>query len=1132
MTLIKVFLFAAFFVVVSNADPLVATPLGGMLSLLRSNEQTWSTFGDSVILSSGDSLLLADAGQVIISRNGRPFLRLRDSASFSIRGPVDSPMVLLGSGQIFLNLESENESVSISAGECTFSGAPVSAAVKMNGKRPSIAVLAGTAHASSPWGSSILVNSGQFATYDPATGSFNSGDLNPRATQALSKWSGINLVSSDKLDTSTRDDIGEERASLLAIDTSGMKTYLVKENESASLIALRHYGYYNEMVGDVLSAANPSLSSVDSLPTGYSLMLPDPDFDTAGSVQPLIQKNYSISQGMVTLIRGDVNLLRGADAETTGATLLSVNTEVLPDDIIRTGPGARIELIVARRHVVRAGANTEFALKSFYDPALADGLTDVSVTAGQVWATVAPHADTVTRFQLTLPNVTAGVHGTSFSATVRADKTSEVKVFEGTVGVSGASWSKMVGSMERVDVSAEGAVPEVRPFSANEVDDFTSWNRELNQRVSQITNSRNPESSPVTREPESVENDETPEADDENDPDVQVSAAPVSSHGGDSVVVAESGSVEESEVDSTDLAESKAKVDSSASSDAEQSTEEAVENSGEEKINRDSSQNVGSVEPRGEPDQEKGEKDSDSPDAPRWVIGASMVTVDDNGTPEQWTMLGLGVDIPIWRFGVFLDLEIFMNSQGQFANKGWDFRDNWYESVFRKIRYIRYNHEGDPVFAKFGGLSNVTLGYGFVVNRFTNMLQYPDNKLLGLQFQLNNVTSIGIDLHTFIADFQDFEYDGGVVGGRFAVRPMKPTGIPILKGISIGATAAADLDQYAEGRKWKSNLDFTTPDADSDGLIDRAWGEKMGWDKNAMDTLTAAGHLDTRYVNPEFEHADTSHDRYAVIGGDIGVPLVDTKLFGLTVYGQGAMSFDRVSESDRDKTRGWGVGMPGALLTLGPLWAQAEYRHINGEFEPGYFNTYYLEDRIQRSPSVRVKEETLSEQDLNGVFGTLGVDIFGVFTVSGSYQRLVGEEEELPVFRENGSSPVRENFTYTSLDQRFEATATVGEKLISRIPKLTRAELFFDKSNIQRTYMLYKRPDGYNEPVPIAPGEGDEPFDKFFGWSPDTYWGYRLGGEVVSGTSIIWETRHGYKFDNNGEREPNNSVTISAGMGF
>ena len=45
-------------------------------------------------------------------------------------------------------------------------------------------------------------------------------------------------------------------------------------------------------------------------------------------------------------------------------------------------------------------------------------------------------------------------------------------------------------------------------------------------------------------------------------------------------------------------------------------------------------------------------------------------------------------------------------------------------------------------YIKFGGLDNVTLGYGFVVNDFTNMLHYPDEKLLGLQFYLNDLGPI------------------------------------------------------------------------------------------------------------------------------------------------------------------------------------------------------------------------------------------------------------------------------------------------------------------------------------------------------------------------------------------------------
>jgi hypothetical protein len=37
------------------------------------------------------------------------------------------------------------------------------------------------------------------------------------------------------------------------------------------------------------------------------------------------------------------------------------------------------------------------------------------------------------------------------------------------------------------------------------------------------------------------------------------------------------------------------------------------------------------------------------PQSPKWEISAGSVTVGD----EQWVRLGLGVDVPIWKFGIF-----------------------------------------------------------------------------------------------------------------------------------------------------------------------------------------------------------------------------------------------------------------------------------------------------------------------------------------------------------------------------------------------------------------------------------------------------------------------------------------------
>src|SRR5690554_70744 len=191
-----------------------------------------------------------------------------------------------------------------------------------------------------------------------------------------------------------------------------------------------------------------------------------------------------------------------------------------------------------------------------------------------------------------------------------------------------------------------------------------------------------------------------------------------------------------------------------------------------------------------------------APQSPKWEIGAGVVTVNN----EQWTRLAIGVDVPIWKFGVFFDLEFFIDSEGRFSNKGWDFKDEPLEAITRKIRYIRFGHEEDPLFIKFGGLSSVSFGYGFILDRFTNMLHYPDQKLLGLQFYLNDISPLGISLQTMIADFKDFKDDGGLIGARLAITPLKMTDIPLVNRISIGGTYVKDLNQYAPARKWKPDL--------------------------------------------------------------------------------------------------------------------------------------------------------------------------------------------------------------------------------------------------------------------------------------------------------------------------------------
>jgi hypothetical protein len=465
---------------------------------------------------------------------------------------------------------------------------------------------------------------------------------------------------------------------------------------------------------------------------------------------------------------------------------------------------------------------------------------------------------------------------------------------------------------------------------------------------------------------------------------------------------------------------------------------------------------------------------------PDFELSLGMATV--GGKP--WTRIALGVDLPIWKFGVFLDLELFIDDESKVSNKGWDWSEgNKAEFIYRKIRYIRYGREDEPLFVKFGGLSNVTLGYGMIVDRFTNMLRYPDEKLLGLQFYLNDVTSIGLTVQTLISDFAEMRDDGGIVAARAAVRPLKSSGIFLLDGLSVGAMYALDRNVYAPARKWQKS------EADS------LWGaiRNEPWAGSFKDIYesTTGKIIDTAKINKENSVRD-SVSSFALYGIDVGLPIVKTDFLGVEIYGQSAFRADTV--------RGWGIGAPGVAVKVWKLFANAEYRKIEGRFIPGYFDTYYLDERYSRG-LLEAKGDYIDSVSLQGVYGRVGLDAFGVLKLDVAYQYMFGKDS-------------------AQKSQSYEASAGIGETVMSRVPKFNLAEVYVRNANIG-IYEKYDK-DGNSED-PKKAGR----FDR----SPGMYWGYRLGFEIAAGATLIWDYRYGWKREN-GKLVPDNQMLLQTALRF
>jgi len=439
--------------------------------------------------------------------------------------------------------------------------------------------------------------------------------------------------------------------------------------------------------------------------------------------------------------------------------------------------------------------------------------------------------------------------------------------------------------------------------------------------------------------------------------------------------------------------------------------------------------------------------------APKFELGLGMVTV--NG--KRWSRADLGVEFAIWKFGFFLDFELFLDDKWRLSNKSWDFKDNSAEAVLRKIRYVRYGQENEPLFVKFGGLDNVTLGYGMIVDRFTNMLRFPDEKLLGLQFYVNDVTPIGLTVQTLISDFAEVGDGGGLYAARLAVRPLKMTELFLLDGLSVGGMYAVDANVQAPARTW---------DADSSRLGSERFDSEDSLRKDARS--------------------------FALYGFDLSLPIVSTDILEVDIYSQSAFRADAVS--------GWSIGAPGAAARLWKiLYGQIEYRYIEGRFMPEYFDTYYLEERYSRG-LLKSKDESLENVSLNGVFGRVGADIFGVLDLGGTYQHMVGKNND------NDESMT---------SRYYEARAGVGKTVLAFIPKLNLAEAYARNADIG-SYDKYKK-DG----SPDLDANGGPRTAGFFDPSPGMYLGYRAGIEIVAGLTIILDYRYGWKeeADNTGVKK-------------
>ncbi len=448
------------------------------------------------------------------------------------------------------------------------------------------------------------------------------------------------------------------------------------------------------------------------------------------------------------------------------------------------------------------------------------------------------------------------------------------------------------------------------------------------------------------------------------------------------------------------------------------------------------------------------------------VIGA--VTVDG----KNYQQIGLRLDIPVGKLGFGADIQLLIDEEGNIRKEDWD----EFEDYLDKIYYIRWAKKGDPFYIRLGGLDYSYLGYNIIVDGYSNMIEYPHYKRLGMELSFET-EKFGGEL--LINNYKELLTDkpGLLVGTRVFYK--------VWGDLAVGATVAADLNEY-NGLRDNDDDGFPNeidryPDDDRYATAWNFYADRMT--PALADSMVSYG-LISDVKDSLLENFKNRTKQVTAYGFDIGYPIYKGELMKIDIYGQIAQIVDY----------GWGFSAPAFRIQSGPFVFRAEYRHTDGEFLFGYFNPTYEMERAfynANTGSFMTKQDILeSVPALDGFFVGMHFNGWGIFRLNANYQDLrSGSGEDIKSVK--------------SLTGEF----ALAENLV---PKLAAAKAYYMQNNVEN----------------------------FKEWkTPSTVLGYILGYDIAEGTAIFFDYRYTFQDMNGdgvikGKEETIKTISISTKIMF
>lgn len=456
----------------------------------------------------------------------------------------------------------------------------------------------------------------------------------------------------------------------------------------------------------------------------------------------------------------------------------------------------------------------------------------------------------------------------------------------------------------------------------------------------------------------------------------------------------------------------------------------------------------------------------------RGVLG--FATIDD----KVWGQFALRPTLDIWKLKFGLDIIMYIDQNGKIHQDEWDFSNSTAikNTILDKIYFIQYGTRYEPLYFRVGALERTTLGYGILVNRYSNTFDYPQQRKIGLDAKIQ---SKYVSLQAFVNNFKE---NASVVGGR--ISSVIPT------GFHLGISAVTDRNQYLglQDKDYDGRPDIVDSfpyddknwlDSDDDGLADDDPNEfdrdgdglpdvyNLDAIHDFWDSLNLPeGYKDSTFYNtipdhnielkPEPLNVLDNPKPISAIAIDLSIPIIQSKLTSLSVYSQIAKMIGETIDPETGEyvDLEFGFTPVGVFNHFGVFSWQVEYRIIpDGKFEFEYWDRAYEHTRATvisaengiSSIVVKPKSDYLGEfGTMRGIYGRVDFDINEYFLIGATYQSMYGDKWEWETGeRKTGA------FKYQTL-KSFLASA----ELIQPVGSFESASAFYQQKNVPHPFQF------------------------------------------------------------------------------